>query len=633
MKIGMLTQWFDPEPGPASLPGVLARELVRRGHEVQVVTGFPNYPDGKIYAGYSQRRFVDEVVDGVAIRRVALYASHDASRIGRAANYGSFGLSASVSGVDCLRNADAVWVSNSPITVAAPMSRLRRAGVPMLLHVLDLWPDNVSAAGMNAPGKAAAIIDGGLHQVTGSMYRMADRVMTISPGIAEVLVSRGVPAAKIDYVPLWANEEFFYPTSGDEQRHTLAVHDQTVVVMYAGALGRTQRIDQLIRAACAMNTTGDPPLEVWIAGSGTEEAALHALAQNESTRSPTRIRFLGRVPMPEMATLMAAADIHFVGLNTEQGSHATMPSKVQSILASGKPIISAAPGDVADLVRNDQLGVAVPPDDLSALKSALRQLTEAGRGPIAEMGEHCLELYRERFSASAGADQIETAVARIAEPNRLRVAPRPNSEADDVQLQLASKRDIEAVVAVHLASFPGFFLSFLGPRFLNEFYLALVESQQGTLVVAKRRGSIIGFVGGAIDEAAFFSELRNTRLLAFAKASVPALMRDPRIVMRLGRALKRPNESAGSPIAATLLSIGVLPSEQSNGLGALLERGFSAEMAARGVNQWTLTTDAHTENRAIRFYERLGYQRLRTLTTPEGRHMIEYSWCEARPYL
>ena len=100
MRVGLLTQWFDPEPGPAALPGTLARQLAARGHHVQVLTGFPNYPTGRLADGYRMQRRLDETVDGVDVRRVALYPSHNASAVSRMANYASFGASALASGLD-----------------------------------------------------------------------------------------------------------------------------------------------------------------------------------------------------------------------------------------------------------------------------------------------------------------------------------------------------------------------------------------------------------------------------------------------------------------------------------------------------------------------------------------------------
>lgn len=152
MRLGLLTQWFDPEPGPAALPGVLARGLARRGHDVTVLTGFPNYPQGHLTHGYSMAglsprrpRLVEES-DGVTVVRVPLYPSHDASFARRALNYASFGASAALAGGPGLRGLDALWVNYSPITVAAPMWRARYAGgVPLVVHVADLWPDTVWA--------------------------------------------------------------------------------------------------------------------------------------------------------------------------------------------------------------------------------------------------------------------------------------------------------------------------------------------------------------------------------------------------------------------------------------------------------------------------------------------------------
>ncbi len=197
-------------------------------------------------------------------------------------------------------------------------------------------------------------------------------------------------------------------------------------------------------------------------------------------------------------------------------------------------------------------------------------------------------------------------------------------------VRTATTDDIPAVVNVHLDSFPGFFLSFLGPRFLGTFYRSLVKSEYGVLLVTVSDQQVSGFVGGCIDERAFFRQLREKYALAFARDSVYAVARRPRIVPRLARALRRPSEAGVSGIPATLLSIGVRTDIQSNGLGTQLEKGFQHEMQTLGVRRWTLTTDDTTANRAIQFYEGLGYVRIRDFTTPEGRAMVEYASDPAR---
>lgn len=411
MKIGMLTQWFDPEPGPASLPGVLARELAARGHDVQIVTGFPNYPDGVLHDGYGIRKSLDEVTEGVKIRRVALYPSHDESRIKRIANYGSFAASSTAWGIDCLRDRDAVWVSNSPITVAAPMMRLHRSRVPILLHVLDLWPDNITSAGVNAPGAAGKLVDGALHRWTRQMYRLADRVLTIAPGVGKVLQSRGVPERKIRYLPLWANEDYFYPADGARVREHLGITNDTVVVMYAGTLGRAQGVDRLIKASEKYSRKG-PAAEIWIAGSGSEEVRLRALAQRRPEGAPA-IRFLGRVPMADMAPVMAAGDIHVVSLTDDNAGKLTMPSKVQAILACGKPILSTGSGDLSTLVVDEGLGIQSSGSDTTAIGQALVASTSLGRARLTAFGLHGRTVYERRFSVGAAAGAIEAEVAAL----------------------------------------------------------------------------------------------------------------------------------------------------------------------------------------------------------------------------
>src|SRR5687767_10677407 len=128
MRIGILSQWYDPEPGPASVPGVVARGLRDAGHEVVVLTGFPNYPSGRLADGYRQQLHLVEHLDGIEVHRVPLYPSHDRSGVRRAANYASFALSAAVAALPVLGRVDAVWIYNSPITVGLPAAVLRLVG-------------------------------------------------------------------------------------------------------------------------------------------------------------------------------------------------------------------------------------------------------------------------------------------------------------------------------------------------------------------------------------------------------------------------------------------------------------------------------------------------------------------------
>ena len=157
MKILILTQWFEPEP---TFKGLLfARELAARGHEVEVLTGFPNYPGGKVYPGYRIRPWVREQIDGINVLRVALYPSHNNSGLHRALNYMSFALSAAVIGTALIRKPDVMYVYHPPITVgfaATVIGFLRRT--PFVYDIQDLWPDTVAASGMMSNPAALTLL-------------------------------------------------------------------------------------------------------------------------------------------------------------------------------------------------------------------------------------------------------------------------------------------------------------------------------------------------------------------------------------------------------------------------------------------------------------------------------------------
>ncbi|MET8252097.1 glycosyltransferase family 4 protein [Micromonospora sp. NPDC005197] len=413
MRIGLLTQWFDPEPGAAALPGMLARALAHRGHEVQVLTGFPNYPTGELAPGYRVTRRLDEVDGPTRIRRVALYPSHDRSALRRMANYGSFAASALVSGTSALRGLDALWVGNSPISVAVPMWFTRYVQrVPVLLHVLDLWPDSAVASGFLGTDRVSRMIERGMAGWCGGMYRSAGRIAYVSPGAADLLASRGVPREKLVHIPVWADET--PRTSVADLRAELGLRDDQVVLVYAGTLGEAQGLDPLIDACARLR---DPRLVCLIAGSGTTEERLRRRAEEANV---THVRFLGRVPRERMPALMATGDAHYVSLRPGGMSAYTMPSKVQATLAAGRALLVAAEGDAAAVARDSGAGITARPGDPDSIADALRELCDLGREKLELLGQAGRAHYDRVFSLAAGAERVERALREAMESHRRR---------------------------------------------------------------------------------------------------------------------------------------------------------------------------------------------------------------------
>lgn len=405
MRIGMLTQWFDPEPGPAALPGVLARGLVDRGHQVQVVTGFPNYPTGSLAEGYTIRRQADEHLDGVDVRRVALWPSHDGSSVNRLGNYLSFSASALVNGLSQLRGCDAVWVNYSPITIGLPMWASRYLlGTPQVVHVLDLWPDTVIASGFSKPSAAGRVAERVMSTWCNAMYRAADSVAYISPGVHHLLAERGVPEQKLAYVPMWADESIFRPADED-LRGELGIAPDKVVLLYAGAMGEAQELSGLIDACTQID---DPRFLCLLAGSGISESSLR-----EQAVGVDNVRFIGRFPQERMTRLCATSDINFVGLRPHPLSEFTMPSKTQAGLASGRALLVAAEGDVATVASDSGACLLARPEP-DSIAAAIRRACELGREGLATLGHQAHSYYQKTFSVDRGVDQIEDLLTKAA---------------------------------------------------------------------------------------------------------------------------------------------------------------------------------------------------------------------------
>jgi len=193
-----------------------------------------------------------------------------------------------------------------------------------------------------------------------------------------------------------------------------------------------------------------------------------------------------------------------------------------------------------------------------------------------------------------------------------------------LHIRAMQTQDVPRVVETHLASFSGFFLTFLGPAFLAQLYSGIIADPSGIALVAEKDGQIVGFVAGTCQPAGFYTRLLRRRWWRFGLASIKPVLRNPRIVPRLLRALAMPGQARAAAGEGTLMSIAVLPERQGQGIGQALVRAFLSEAARRGLNKVNLTTDRVANDAANVFYQRLGFVCRRHFVTPEGRQMNEY---------
>lgn len=190
-------------------------------------------------------------------------------------------------------------------------------------------------------------------------------------------------------------------------------------------------------------------------------------------------------------------------------------------------------------------------------------------------------------------------------------------------IRAMSVSDVPDVVRIHQNAFIGFFLSFLGPRFLRELYQAIVEDDTCIKIVYEDQ-EVQGFVVGAETASGFYGRLIKKRVFRFAIASIPALVKSPKIICRLIKALNMENSSRADDGTATLLSIAVEPNLQGRGIGNAVIQAFISEARIRGMRKIHLYTDKLGNDPVNHFYQRLGFVCVQSFTTPENRAMNEY---------
>ena len=411
MKIGFISQYFLPEPGAAAHPGVVARALSHRGHEVRVLTGFPSYPHGDIYPGYRQSLRFTERIDGMRVRRVPYFLSHDESGARRAASMITFGLSATAQSGE-IAGSDVQLVYASPATTAmAAMTVRRLRGTPYVLYIQDLWPDTVLASGMlgNHPHLERQVTRV-LHRACAAMYAGAERIAVIADGMKDVLVARGVPADKVEVVYNWVDEHVFREAPADPELAS-ALHEQaSFALMYAGGMGELQALET---AVDAMRIVGnDADVHLALVGEGVSKARLRARVADLGL---TNISFWDARPLARMPATMAAADAQLVSLRDLPLFRATIPSKVQAAMACGQPVVSCAPGDATRVVEAAGAGVAAAPDSPDDLARAILRMRDMGADQRRAMGERARQYYEAELAERIGASRLERLLTQAAD--------------------------------------------------------------------------------------------------------------------------------------------------------------------------------------------------------------------------
>ena len=398
LRVLILTQYFWPESFRIT---DLALGLKARGHAVTVLTGMPNYPGGRFFEGYGPLSPASQTYEGIEVKRVPLIPRFAGRGWQLALNYLSFALSASVLGpLRCRGSFDAIFVFEpSPITVGIPAAVLKRfSGAPILFWVQDLWPESLEATGAVRSKRVL----GWVSRLVRWIYRRCDRVLVQSEGFVPRVAALGADASRTRYFPNWA-EAVYRPVEVPAAAPERAGMPQGFVVLFAGNIGQAQSFATILAAAERLREHAD--IQWVVLGDGRERPWVER--EIERRRLGGCVRLLGQRPVETMPSHFALADAMLVTLRRDPVFALTIPSKIQSYMACGRPIVASLDGEGAQVVRASSCGLACPAEDVQALAEAVLTLYRLPRADRERMGTNGRTYYLEHFDRERLLDRLE----------------------------------------------------------------------------------------------------------------------------------------------------------------------------------------------------------------------------------
>lgn len=373
MRILLLTDNYPPESSPPALRcSMHAKRWVERGCHVNVVTSFPNFPEGRVFGGYRQSLFKRETLDTVDVLRVPTLIFANSGTILRIADFLSFMFTGSFASLFVGRPDVVVATSPQFFTAVAGwlVSRIYRR--PFVFEIRDLWPDSIVAVGAMKEGWIIRMI----RRVEQFLYRRADLIITVTSSFRDILIGRGIDGGKIVVVTNGIDTRQLTPgTASAPLRHRLGLEGKSVV-SYIGTVGMAHGLQMILDTADRMRDRRRD-VHFLIVGSGAE---LQELRDQAVQRKLTNVTFVGRVAHAEVIEYWRLSDVTLVLLKNTPLFRTVIPSKIFEAMATGTPVITNVRGEVQVILEPLGCAEMVEPDDLSALVEAIeRLLNDPGR--------------------------------------------------------------------------------------------------------------------------------------------------------------------------------------------------------------------------------------------------------------
>ncbi len=422
MRILIYSYNYYPEPiGIAPLMTELAEGLVKRGHDVRVVTGMPNYPERQIHPDYRKKFYVTEEINGVTVQRSYMWVRPNPSLIDRILLDGSFVATSLVQAVRGWRP-DLVMLTAPPLPVSVPASLLGTIySCPVVLNLQDILPDAAIHLGILKNPAMIRVFE----SLERFAYRSATAISVITDKFTENLQGKGVEADKITCIPNWVDTSFIRPLDKSPNAFRTAQGlEGKFVVQYSGNIAHSQGIETVIRAAAQLAHI--PDLMFVIAGEAQAVKRLENWCDEESI-ARDNIRLLELQPRKDLPTMLAAAD---VGLIVQKRNVVAfnMPSKTQVLMASGRPIVASVPGDgpAAEAIHQSQAGMVVEPESPEGLAKAVMELYENPER-AAQMAKNARQFALDNYSFEASLNRYEELFEAVIAEDMTAKSPVPDA--------------------------------------------------------------------------------------------------------------------------------------------------------------------------------------------------------------
>lgn len=390
MNIVIICHYFHPEIGaPSARLYEMAKHWVREGHQVQVVTCFPNHPTGIIPEKYRGKRYIEETVDGIKVHRNFVYATPNKGFLKKTLGHISFMFSSVLFSINKIERPDLI-ITSSPtfFSIYSGLFFRRVKKVPFVLEIRDLWPAAIVELGVLKNKLIIKILE----KIELGFYRKSNSLVMVTNSFKQNLINRGIPEEKIEVLTNGYEEELYFKREEDIELSKEYKIGNKFVVEYVGAHGISQALDKIILVADKLKSY--PDIVFLFVGEGAEKDKLQEMTDNLKLNN---IIFVDSQPKKEIPRFYSVADVCLISLKKIDLFQTFIPSKMFEIMGCGVPLVASVEGEAAEILKESGAAIVTGCEDVEAIAGAILKLKNSPSLSL-EMAKSGMEFVKQRYS-------------------------------------------------------------------------------------------------------------------------------------------------------------------------------------------------------------------------------------------